>query len=60
MRTFLLLLLLSSAITLGVAATVFRSRRAIAILRRIRLVAFVYVITIVALAIWQVWEQGGL
>jgi hypothetical protein len=60
MRLFLLLLFLVGAAALAVAAVIFRSQGAIHFLKRLRLIAFVYVGTIVAIAIWRVWEQGGL
>jgi hypothetical protein len=60
MRVFLLLLFLATAAALTVMAVVFRSQGAIRFLKRLRLIAFVYVATIVAIAIWRVWEQGGL
>jgi hypothetical protein len=60
MRVFLLLLFLATAAALTVMPVVFRSQGAIRFLKRLRLIAFVYVATIVAIAIWRVWEQGGL
>ena len=45
---------------LVVAATVFRSEGAVRTLKKLRLVGFAYVAAIVAVAIWRVWQQGGL
>jgi hypothetical protein len=60
MRLFLLLLLVLGAAGLAVAATIFRSQGAVRLLKRLRLIAFVYVATIVAIGLWRIWEQGGL
>lgn len=60
MRLFLLLLLVLGAAGLAVAATVFRSQGAVRLLKRVRLVAFIYVGVIVAVALWRIWQQGGL
>ena len=60
MRLFLLLLIVTGGATLVVAATVFRSEGAVRTLKKLRLVGFAYVAAIVAVAIWRVWQQGGL
>jgi hypothetical protein len=60
MRIFLFLLIVTAVAGLIVAATIFRSQGAIVMLKRIRLIGFAYVITIVAVAAWRIWEQGGL
>jgi len=48
------------AAVLIVSAVVFRSRRAVETLKFLRTVAWVYVIVIVIMGLWRLWQQGGI
>lgn len=60
MRQFLFQAVIAFAAVLAVAAVVFRSRRAVETLKFLRTVAFAYVIVIVLLGLWRLWQQGGI
>jgi uncharacterized membrane protein (UPF0182 family) len=57
MRSFLVSVLVLTAAVLVVAAVVFRSGRARDTLRFLRNAAWLYIIGIVALAIWRMWTE---
>ena len=60
MKLFILLILVAGGGALAVASVVFRSERATHLLKQLRLVAFAYVAGIVAIAVYRIWQQGGL
>jgi multisubunit Na+/H+ antiporter MnhB subunit len=60
LRLFLFQALVAFAAVLIVSAVVFRSRRAVETLRFLRTVAWAYVIVIVVIGIWRLWQQGGI
>jgi Sec-independent protein translocase protein TatA len=60
MKASLLSLLVISIVALVVMAVVFRNQRARGILRFARNTAWVYVVVIVVLGAWRIYEQGGL
>lgn len=58
MRQFIVLVIIVSAVTLIVAATVFRSGRAQNAARFMRNVAWAYIAVIVALAVLRWWQSN--
>ena len=60
MTHFLIHALLLFAIVTIVSALVFRSRRAMELLRFLRTIAWGYALAIIVLAAWHVWRDGGL
>ena len=58
MRTFLLLLFVTASIVTIVMAVVFRNQRARGMLGFLRKLGWGYVIAIVALAAWRLYEGG--
>ena len=60
MTSFLTQALLLLAVVMVIAAVVFRSRRAVEALRFLRKVGWGYVIAILLIAAWHLWQDGGL
>ena len=60
MTSFLAQALLLLAVVVIIAAIVFRSRRAVEALRFLRKAALGYVIAILLIAAWRLWQDGGL
>ena len=60
MKASLLSLLIVTVVTLVVMAVFFRNQRAREILRFARNTAWVYVVVILVLGAWRIYEQGGL
>ncbi len=60
MRLSLFLVAITLLTGVVVAATMFRSSRALHVLHRIRLIGLIYVAAIVVIAGWRLWQQGGL
>ena len=60
MKASLLSLLVVMIVTLVVMAVFFRNQRAREILRFARTTAWVYVVVILVLGAWRIYEQGGL
>ena len=58
MRLFLIAAFLVTAAVLIVAATVFRSKRALQILHLLRRVGWVYVIAVTVMGLYYLWQDG--
>ncbi len=57
--SFLTQALLLLAVVMIIAAVFFRSRRAVEALRFLRKAAWGYVIAILLIAVWRLWQDGG-
>lgn len=59
MTSFLTQALLLLAVVMIIAAVVFRSHRAVEALRFLRKVGWAYVVAILLIAAWHLWQDGG-
>lgn len=59
MKLFLVQVTLLTVVVVIISAVFFRSKRANVILRNLRTVGWAYVIVIVLLAVFRLWQDGG-